>query len=63
MKKIMLGGLVGGILMFIWSAAAWMVLPIHTSNIRTMANEDSVIAAMKTGMDRNSVYMFPAKPV
>jgi len=63
MKKVLLGGLVGGILMFIWSAVAWMVLPIHTANIRTMANEDSVVAAMKTGMDRNSVYMFPAKPV
>jgi len=27
-----------------------------------MANEDSVMAAMKTGMNKKSVYMFPARP-
>jgi len=63
MKKILLGGVVGGVLMFIWGAAAWMVLPLHTSTIRTIANEDSVVTSMKSGMDRKSVYMFPAKPV
>jgi hypothetical protein len=63
MKKIPLAGVVGGVLMFIWSAVAWMAVPLHTSTIRTMANEDSVITAMKTGMDRKAVYMFPARPV
>ncbi len=63
MKKILLAGVVGGALMFIWSAAAWMVLPLHTSTIRAIANEDSVITAMKTGMNSKSVYMFPARPV
>ena len=62
MKKILLAGVVGGLLMFIWSAVAWLALPLHTSTIRSMANEDSVISAMKSGMDRKSVYMFPARP-
>jgi len=62
MKKILLAGVVGGLLMFIWSAAAWMALPLHTSTIKAMANEDSVVAAMKTGMDKKTVYMFPARP-
>jgi hypothetical protein len=62
MKKILLAGVVGGLLMFIWSAVAWMAIPLHTDTISTIANEDSVITAMKTGMDRKSVYMFPARP-
>jgi hypothetical protein len=62
MKRILLAGVVGGLLMFIWSAVAWMALPLHTSTISTMANEDSVITAMKSGMESKSVYMFPARP-
>lgn len=62
MKRVLLGGVVGGLLMFIWSAVAWIALPLHTSTVATMANEDSVITAMKSGMDRKSVYMFPARP-
>jgi len=62
MKKILLAGLAGGVLMFIWSAIAWVAIPLHTSTIGAMAHEDSVMAAMKTGMDRKMVYMFPARP-
>lgn len=62
MKKIMLGGAVGGLLMFIWGALAWMAFPLHTSTVSTIAGEDSVITAMKSGMSRKSVYMFPARP-
>jgi hypothetical protein len=62
MKKLLLAGVVGGLLMFVWSAVAWMALPLHTSTILSMAKEDSVIAVMKIGMDRKSVYMFPARP-
>jgi len=62
MKKILLAGLAGGVLMFIWSAIAWVAIPLHTSTISGMANEDSVMAAMKTGMNKKSVYMFPARP-
>ena len=62
MKRVLLAGIVGGLLMFIWSGVAWMALSLHTSTISPMANEDSVITAMKGGMDRKSVYMFPARP-
>jgi len=62
MKKILLAGVVGGLVMFLWSFAAWELLPLHTSTIRKMSNEDSVMVAMKAGMDRQSVYMFPAYP-
>ncbi len=61
MNRVLLGGAVGGLLMFIWSAVAWIALPLHTSTVAAMANEDSVITAMKSGMDRKSVYMFPAR--
>ncbi|HUI11103.1 MAG TPA: hypothetical protein VL221_12300 [Bacteroidota bacterium] len=62
MKKIFLAGIAGGLLMFIWSTIAWVAIPLHTSTIFSMANEDSVLAVMKSAMDRKGVYMFPARP-
>jgi hypothetical protein len=62
MKKITLAGVIGGIILFVWSFLAWALLPLHTPHLRTMANEDSVIAALKTGMDAKGVYFFPGMP-
>ena len=55
MKKILLAGLLGGIILYIWGAAAWVVIPLHKGSLHRMANEESVVAAMKTGLDRKSV--------
>lgn len=62
MKNIILAGIAGGVILMIWSSLAWMALPLHTGSMRTMAHEDTVMAAMQQGMDRKSVYAFPAMP-
>jgi hypothetical protein len=62
MKRLLIAGLAGGIILFVWEAAAWLALPIHTPSLYSMAHEDTVIASMKTGMDRKGVYLFPAMP-
>ena len=63
MKKVLLAGVVGGIILFIWGALAWTVLPLHSNSIFTMANEDSVVAVMKSAMNNHAVYMFPGRPL
>jgi hypothetical protein len=62
MKKILIGGIVGGVVLFIWSARAWTVLPIHKSSIHSIANEDAVIGALKGNIGAKGVYLFPAMP-
>ena len=62
MKKILLAGLLGGIILYIWGAAAWVVIPLHKGSLHRMANEESVVAAMKTGLPVKGVYLFPGMP-
>lgn len=62
MKKTLLGGLVGGFILFVWGVIAWMVLPLHEASLRRISNEDSVIAALRSSMDTKGVYLFPSTP-
>ena len=62
MKKTLLAGLAGGLILYAWAAIAWIVLPLHDASIKPMANEDSVIAVMRTAMTEKGVYIFPAMP-
>ena len=47
MLKIVLAGLVGGLVVFAWSAFSHMVLPTREAGIRQIPNEDAVLSALK----------------
>jgi hypothetical protein len=59
MKKILLTGVVGGLVMFIWGAIAHVVLPIGTMGLKTLSNEDAVIGPMKQAVPESGLYFFP----
>ena len=60
-KKIVLGGIIGGVLMFIWSAVAHMLLPIGEMGIKSIPNEDAVLAVMKANITEPGFYFFPGE--
>lgn len=60
--KIILGGCIAGVILFVWGALAWKVLPIHKPSLHSLANEDAVIAALKGSSPTKGVYLFPAMP-
>jgi hypothetical protein len=62
MKKILIGGIAGGVVFFIWSALAWTVLPLHKPSMHSIANEDAVISALKANLGAGGLYLFPALP-
>ena len=62
MKKIILGGLIGGIILFIWSFLAWVLLPLHTPTLHGITNEDAVISALQQSLPDKAVYLFPHSP-
>ena len=62
MKNILFAGLVGGIILFVWGALAWTVLPLHSGSLHVMPNEEAVVSAMKAGLDKKGVYLFPGMP-
>jgi hypothetical protein len=59
MKRWLIGGVIGGIIMFIWSAFSHMVLPLGEMGLKTLPNENVVIPAMKDGIREPGLYMFP----
>ncbi|HUQ50047.1 MAG TPA: hypothetical protein VM056_04970, partial [Terriglobales bacterium] len=58
-KKVIVGGLVAGLLIFIWSSIAHVALPIGEMGIKTSANEEAVIAALKPALNEHGMYIVP----
>ena len=60
MKKVLAPGILGGLLVFFWSAFAHMVLPIGNMGLKTIPNnEDPVLNAMKNNIQQPGVYFMP----
>ncbi len=60
MKKVLLPGILGGLVVFIWSAIAHMVLPIGEMGLKTIPqNEDAVLSAVKSNIQEPGLYFMP----
>ena|SRR5215475_786599 len=61
MKKVLLPGILGGLLVFVWSAFAHMVLPIGAMGLKTIPgnNEEAVLNAMKSNIQQSGLYFMP----
>ncbi len=58
-KKILLSGIVGGIVMFIWSSIIHVASPLGEAGIKAIPNEEAVLAAMRDNIKESSAYLFP----
>ena len=58
--RILLAGILGGIVMFIWSFIAHDLLPIGEMGVREIPNEDAVTNPMESNLgDTVGFYIFP----
>jgi len=58
--KILLAGILGAIVMFIWTFIAHMVLPLGDRGISEIPNEAAVVAALQTNIgEKPGLYFFP----
>ncbi len=59
--RIILAGIVGGIIMFIWGSVSHELLPIGEMGVKVLPNEDAVTSALQTNLgDNPGFYVFPA---
>lgn len=58
--RIIVGGIVGGIVMFIWGFVSHMLLPLGEAGIKAIPNEDAVITAMSNNIREHAFYIFPS---
>jgi hypothetical protein len=62
--KLLVPGILGGIVMFIWTSIAHMALPLGEAGIREIPNESAVLGAMKDNIaDQTGLYIFPGSGV
>jgi len=58
--RILLAGIFGGIVMFIWTSIAHMALPLGEAGLGEIPNESAVLSAMQSNIgDQTGLYIFP----
>jgi hypothetical protein len=58
-KKLVLGAVFGGIILFVFGSLSWMVLPWHAASLKKFANGDAVAAAVTANAAEGGVYINP----
>src|SRR3989440_9577164 len=59
--RILLAGIVGGVVMFVWNFVAHDLLPLGEMGVRVMTNEDAITSALQTNLgDNMGFYIFPS---
>jgi hypothetical protein len=61
-KQLALGSILGAIILFVWSAIAWMLIPWPGDPLRTFTSEDAVLQAIKENAPRSGTYLVPNMP-
>ena len=62
--KVLLAGILGGIVMFIWTSIAHMALPLGEAGLGEIPNESAVLSAMQSNIgDQTGLYIFPGPGV
>jgi len=59
MGRVVLGGLVAGVVVFFWGAIAHMALPLGTIGIRQIPDEEGMLAAFRGRITSPGFYFFP----
>ena len=59
MKKILIGSLVGGIILFLWSFLAWTMLPLHVHTFKYTPAQDSILKVLADSKLGTGVYAMP----
>ena len=57
--RIVIAGIIGGLVMFLWGAVAHMALPIGEAGHKTPTQQDAGLGALATSTAGEGVYMYP----
>ena len=61
MAKILIGGVVGGIVIFFWGFVSHMLLPIGDMGLQSIPHEEGLAAAMKADVLEPGLYFVPGR--
>src|SRR5438045_2202485 len=58
-KRILLGGILGGIALFCWGALSHMVLQLGDAGLQSLPSEDAGLVALRGVAKEPGLYFFP----
>lgn len=61
--RIVIAGIIGGLVIFIWSAVAHVALPIGEAGFKVPAQQEAVLGALSQSTAGEGVYMYPSMPM
>lgn len=59
MSKLFLGGVVGAVVLFIWTMASWMLLPWHKYAVHSFEDQYSVGKVIDQHAPESGIYIYP----
>jgi hypothetical protein len=59
--RIVVAAIVGGLIVFIWSAIAHLATPLGTMGFSTLSGERHVLEVMRGAAPKSGMYIFPAE--
>ena len=63
LKQIIIGGLLGGITLFMWGYVSWAVMDWHSTTIvQSHEGVSAVVDGIENNLPETGVYYFPPKP-
>ncbi len=62
MTELLLAGLTGGVIYFVWSAISWMALPWQRGIYKSFRDEEQVAQVLKVQATESGIYGLPAEP-
>ncbi len=60
MRKLILGALLGGIVLFAWGTISWMLIPWHEPYLQAFNDEAAVAEVLKANARNPGLYMMPS---
>src|SRR6516165_1393553 len=61
MAKILVGGVVAGIVIFFWGFVAHMLLPLGEMGLKSIPSEDDLTAAIRKDVREPGLYFVPGR--
>lgn len=59
MKSLALSGVLGGLVLFVWGAVSYMVLPWHSMTLNKFKDEGAVAQALVVNASESGMYILP----
>jgi len=57
--RLILAGILAGIVMFMWGGISHMVLPLGKMGIQSLPGEEAIVSAMQGSITADGLYFFP----